>query len=549
MNWILSKFHPQHYNTFTNAAQAFQHIMEHHLNCKLQESQSSNGITQLIFKYQARYVSIIFHDATPHNVNISYMTPFTVPADKADIISEQCNVLNSSIYRRGVTAAYHVSDDFKEYNLLLSADLSLFNDSPESVKMVSDTFDHFFAAEHSISLEVNQNIANDNQLARSRERRINRQLTINGAIEAAVAHNTKDEALRFSPDKALTFPVIVQEFHDMQVFKPMAIDALTADKRALHIADAEQCLNFNVLETVIGNDQNFLAFESAMLKFSYLNSEELLCEETITITPLHKQNSSLYAKITALHSTENSPQQANSIHPVEVTAAYDFNGTENEAEFKFMLSDAHDKMRDGKHNELSEAQRAIIATNDNVRLQRELYYGTKLFHAQLHYQALPYLLRAFQIIKNQVCNDNAPQEKVNTYYDIAYMIGTTYNELQRFDAAYYYLDIVVGNLDIAANIQFAECMVNSHDPRSLNWLKDEFEEFSQRGEDQIPTYYLEFLVQRIILLMLSEKQFHAAQNYLKRTASQYLSEEFINQELDFVKQEKDKNMLNQDKQH
>ena len=163
-------------------------------------------------------------------------------------------------------------------------------------------------------------------------------------------------------------------------------------------------------------------------------------------------------------------------------------------------------------------------------------YAKWLLGQKRYFDALMQFLKVHEALKR-----NKDKSITEAYLDTCVCLGYCYNELEQYEKAYYYLDIVVNYVDKqyrkpAYIIEYVNCLCNNNDDRAMGlmcyWIK-ELEGKKELSADETALYW--FLHRRIAYLFIEMKEYDDAEKLLNILTEHSETAEFAKQELEYLK--------------
>ncbi|MCH5246124.1 MAG: hypothetical protein J1E84_06655 [Muribaculaceae bacterium] len=195
---------------------------------------------------------------------------------------------------------------------------------------------------------------------------------------------------------------------------------------------------------------------------------------------------------------------------------------EHNAEFKFMRDDAVDKIKEGRENELTEAQRSMIML-DVTDIDYCVYMGTKAFTEERYARAVYYLNPAAR--KLLQISSRLSHEQVIRSGKVLYMAGVANSMIGDVERAYYFLE----PLSQSGNPYYAMALINalskSGDFRARVYIEQILQRLEDLGEpedgneDQAEVVaqfnvIKESLMQELVVQYIKDEQFDEAETIL-----------------------------------
>jgi len=158
-----------------------------------------------------------------------------------------------------------------------------------------------------------------------------------------------------------------------------------------------------------------------------------------------------------------------------------------------MWNDAKDKAERGQMSELSEEQ-LLIYNCAYPSVGYDIYWGKTYFRDKRYYEALLYLENAYVTLQRNF--HSMHDDYKESFYDICYYIGFCYCELEQFQRAYFFLDIVANQNRISYTQEYINCLANSKDFRAIvvidSWLAH-FEQQKENTPEELPANIVSFI--------------------------------------------------------
>lgn len=204
---------------------------------------------------------------------------------------------------------------------------------------------------------------------------------------------------------------------------------------------------------------------------------------------------------------------------VSILAAYDLTSPkERLAEFHLMWEDALQKQKRGQEKEMTEEQK-LMCESTQPKLAYLLFRGKRLFLNHCFYESLQYLLDAFNYA--QSIYDNLKSSEKEHFYEVCYLIGFCYCELNLYRQAYYYLDIIFPLHRVTYTEEFVNSVVNSHDFRAVSFIDTLLENAdniigSDRQGSGAMSSFVNFLKRRKAYAYIDLQRYDEAEALLKK---------------------------------
>ncbi len=189
--------------------------------------------------------------------------------------------------------------------------------------------------------------------------------------------------------------------------------------------------------------------------------------------------------------------------------------------------------------ELDEEERIVLeGITYSKTLGYDLGYGRWLVTQNRFADALAYLLRAYDFIKNVVVTNYTQVHKL--FSELSFCIGFCFNELEQFDRAYYFLSQISQNELNRTNkyaIELINSMVNAKNPNAYSilweWI-NEFQEGKRPCESEEDEAFYCFLARRMAYLLCEYKMWDQARELLMSMKDHPLCHDFVMAELAYI---------------
>ena len=231
-----------------------------------------------------------------------------------------------------------------------------------------------------------------------------------------------------------------------------------------------------------------------------------------------------------------------------VLLAYDLRSTKQlQDEFVYMWKEAKSKLANGEENQLTEEQR-MIANVENMDAARFVYRSRTLYRQKRYYEAVACLENAYQLLNSYLQKQSKTERSL--FFEVCYMLGFCYNELQQYDRAYYYLTFVTGvNRTLYAE-EYVNCMIYLGDYRSLMTIDGILEDLhtsiseDEEGEvEQSLRPFLHFLYRRKAYVFIELHRLDEAEEILRQMIDDPESGDFALDELAYIQQLREKEKI------
>lgn len=164
-------------------------------------------------------------------------------------------------------------------------------------------------------------------------------------------------------------------------------------------------------------------------------------------------------------------------------------------------------------------------------------YGTWLVSEERFADALLPLMKVYDHLKTAVVTDYERLQEI--FAETCFNLGFCFNEMEQFDRAAYYLDLIQGYDRPKYIIEYINSLVNSGDPRAIRTVQEYLSEFNE-GKKQIDSeemsFLYDFLARRLAYLFIEYKMWDNARNLLEQLKESPACHDFAVGELEYIKQ-------------
>ena len=297
--------------------------------------------------------------------------------------------------------------------------------------------------------------------------------------------------------------------------------------------------------------------------YNDLSKEKRLRYCTIRITFDHKSEYSVYYRVTAcvspceLDSDNHLGLDDNSPEAGSALIAYDLNSNLKKMndEYKFMVLDMQDKIRDGKTSELTDEQELMSFLTEES-LSYSFYWGATRFRQKRYFEAINYLKEAYGMIKQ-----NYKRGREGIADKVVYMIGFCYMELEKYENAFYYLSNFIDSGSIVYTKLLVDCLIAMGEPRGLFIINainqsinmsdiepdDEADDDDYEEEETLPIEEFRlFLKRSYCILLMKTHQWKDAVKRLTELSKIESQKEFAELYLDYIAKNVPSEALNEE---
>lgn len=189
-----------------------------------------------------------------------------------------------------------------------------------------------------------------------------------------------------------------------------------------------------------------------------------------------------------------------------------------------------------KGEELSKDEQTILeGITYSKSLGYDFGYGKWLVSERRFADALMPLMKVYKHLKADVVTNYEQLHEV--FNETCFNIGFCFNEMEQYDRAAYYLDIIQGSENTKYIIEYINAIVNNGDPRSMNIVQHylrEFNDGTKKIDAEEASYFYDFLCRRLAYLFIDYKMWDKARNLLEQLKESPACHDFAVQELEYI---------------
>lgn len=192
--------------------------------------------------------------------------------------------------------------------------------------------------------------------------------------------------------------------------------------------------------------------------------------------------------------------------------------------------------KSNKSEELTKEEKAVLeGLTYSKDLGYDFGYGRWLVSEKRFADALMPLMKVYEHLKTDVVTNYEQLHEI--FNETCFNIGFCLNEMEQYDRAVYYLDIIQGSENIKYAIEYINAMVNNGDPRSMNIVQHylrEFNDGTKKIDSDEASFFYDFLCRRLAYLFIDYKMWDKARNLLEQLKESPSCHDFAVGELEYL---------------
>lgn len=494
------------------------------------------------YQYQGGHFRIRLEENSPY-VKLMFLFFYETSTEDIHLVREICNQCN--VNTDMVHVVYYVNGEENTIHLHLLAALQL--DEANAKKTLESVMLEMFRW-HNIFIRWFSEKKKESQQDEQRDYEkscadASRELFL--LREQELLHQDAGPDWRSSADESIRLGKFLSTLFSLNEVNPVKMEIMTAQGRTI-LTDKNAILGYD-MSTPLIVDGKFIG-ESAMLHLVFMMAERPDMERSVTIhLKSEKQGErSLYYRISAMliplsiQPLTPFKSQETLFKSASLLAAYDLDSPKQRlAEFQYQWKEATRKLDNGEEEQLSEEER-MISDCITPALGYDLYYGMVRLRQGRFYEALLYLVDAYQVFAPRMRNLNSSQRE--TYFNLCYHIGFCYCELKLYVEAHYYLEQTLPLHRITYTQEYVNCLVNSKDFRAMPFIDSLLNEIKESMDDDedgkdlngAVKDFISFLNRRKAYIYVEKQEYDKAEKMLKKMLDEPENMDFAIDELAYI---------------
>ncbi len=192
-----------------------------------------------------------------------------------------------------------------------------------------------------------------------------------------------------------------------------------------------------------------------------------------------------------------------------------------QAEMRFMLGDAKDKLAEGKVQELTPQQRLLVRF-ENYDEHFLIAKGFRFLREKCYVDAVYYLSQVWDAVNIRMRTSDKAEHAL--LLDLSEWIGTALYKLGLYRKAFYYIDMLQMKNRPDYSMLYINCLIALKDWRALPWINDRIEDTKnqidtlRQNDEEVPASaykFFQFLVRRRIHVLVELDELDQAESACK----------------------------------
>lgn len=463
------------------------------------EAGAESGDRSFFFKYQSECFISQIH-ANTGRVSIIMPGFFTCTIDELNYIRACCNSLNSTSCCASLV--YQISKDENEVTVSCIATLPHSSDSIVVNSLLPKSVEDCFTLRHAFhdNFSKMKHVFPDNEMrdcefATAEAGRLQMLLA-----ESEIAGQGRAASVRLSPDAPYTVNRMLSIFFPSQRLKATSLTIVIEKETGHEMQElkGEAAENYELWQALIrkenersyafaGNFANLLLRCEPQVEYGSEAIEVPAPLFSILLQPAGGNgiNGSLYFRLTmsrpALGVSTRASCQAHfrQAFIVDCMVAFDPSSPAKRlAEFKYMLDDANDKIKEGKFDQCTPEQK-IISDCEFPDSRYNLYWGRRYLRERRYLEALPHFLNVWDLYSTEFANYGGAEN--SRFYKTAYFVGLCYLKLHLYSQACYYLEVASHRQEADYLRAYITSLLHAHDYRAEEITQGLIDQMQQKA--------------------------------------------------------------------
>lgn len=518
------------------------------LNCKMTWGKDKDD--EIVkFDYQSGHFSLRIEKGDLF-VRLTYPFFFSTSVENIELIREMCNRCNIS--STAVRMIYSVNEKSYVVDLHMTAYLPAYDAlfKPTLEQTMTEIFNYHGAFVNGFKSVISHQKGQDRPDLEKDNATRDREVSL--LHEQELLRQPAGSEWR-EPDNYMSLSHVVSRMLKIKDMEPHKLTCHRDDETPITLTDADAINNLSLSSLIISKhpDDGKPAFmhESAVLNLQFTDKTWPDRERKIVMFVNKESVTShaLYYRITLTLiplSTDRSihlDYPENKVVTLSFLAAFDLMPNSHwQNKFKYLWKEALSKDSKGESDSMTNDEKLLAAciepdTGEN------LYKGKCLYLDGRVYEALPYLLRAFEWLRVSMSGTDTKQRFA--FFEDCYLIGSCYCALHLYTEAYYYLEFTLPLKHILYTEQYVNCLVNAGDIRAVSIIEELLSEvMGNMKMSDLPEphqQFANFLMRRKAAAFVNMRKYDEAEKMLKKMLDEPENVDYAIDELAYLQKLKD----------
>ena len=355
-------------------------------------------------------------------------------------------------------------------------------------------------------------------------------------MEHSIATQPKDVDYRFGAnDNDISVSKLIYMITENVTDKDFRMLKVVTDE-VKYIKDAKEIAEFDVLSPMIegkGAEARVVRNQCEM----YIQYQDMMIPVIVQL--ILDDNQTIYYRLSVYQpDTDINPFERLDfkVDAISVVVAYErTTERQRKAEFEYMWKDVQDKIKEGKIDELTNAQKAIYNVN-NSDCASDLYWGEKQFEQKRYFETVLHLENVFKHL--QIEYENLNKESKQLFYSTCLRLGFCYNEMHMHKKALFYLEICANNRQLNSTIEYINTLVSSKDFRALKIIQMLMENVKEQAHgknaDRDFVKFFKFLLRMKGTALINNGKLDEAEKLFRKMVADPDNRSYAMKELDHI---------------
>lgn len=498
------------------------------------------------FDYQGAHFGIDLTDNDPFTI-LSFFYFHAVSVEDVNIVRTVCN--KYSFVKNPLKVVYTVDQEHHSVDVHIIASLLLNEvNAHELLTMV-------LAQMFEMGRQVVAEIESETQKARSADCADYELATAEWGGELDLLHELEIDRQpeTFSHHEAAGHPVITPRSLLATMFgiADCRIDSLTAwadDETHIHLGETDNIADFPLSSLIIADGEFAHSWVGIELTYHDGGADDVRRNLGIHLSSETVTPKVLYYRVTLMRMPVFVPPVVGSPLPFETGDSHTFVAGYELVDMKqqtdaiiYQWHEAREKLKSGGQSQLTATQR-VLASCEQPDLAKFVYMGRQRYLDRRFFDALAPLRTAYE--RYAARYDQLDADERRNYYEVCYLLGSSYYHLRRFETAHFYLFQTLSANNLIYNMQYVNCMVSMGNCDTLRFIDSSLvglkHSMDKGGLNANCLNFYYFLQRRKVEFLLNVRRVDEAEKLLHTMLDGNPNSDFAIERLAEIQKEKDK---------